>query len=441
MSEPIKVFICYKKILSRERDGKTIEQENSKATTLHYILSQDKARYDPWIDDSELSAGVAWETEIYRRILISDVLLLLIGSGTSKSPWVRREIALASALGISILPLGFDLNRDELEAEMKALDIAHLQWKITQNIKLTATAMESLFIELRSDLEKARQRTREQQEVTLRDLLARRAPQTPKALDNQRAVTFVLEKNNRTYNLHIASGDISKVRGIDVLVNSENDYMQMARFFESRTVSSMFRSLGAKTHGGKYFDTIQKELDWQLRDWGRPVQAGEVFATSAGGPGSDLARINKARYILHVAAVQAVPADNTVIPYKQSSQIEACVRNSLLKLLEINRSQGIISPPDTDQCKEQERLAAEGRGMVRSIIFPLFGTGQGGSAPADVLESMLSGITSFLDDSDNDELAAILSDIYISAFKEQDVNVVTEILSTKFKITNRALGG
>ena len=430
MSSPIKIFICYKKVLSREREGRIIEQENSKASILNFILSQEKGRYDPWIDDSELTAGVAWETEIYRRILVSDVLLVLIGHGTSQSHWVRREIALANALGISIIPLGFDLSWEDMEVELKALELSHLQGRLTQNIKLSTVT--PLLSELQQDLERACQRTRETQEVTLRDLLSRRNPSTPKAPDKQKSATFVIEGSNGKCNLHVASGDISKVRGVDVLVNSENDYMQMARFFESKTVSSMLRRRGAQIRDGRYDDTIQHELDWQLRERGRPVQVAEVFATSAGGPNSDLAKINKVRYILHVAAVQAVAAESTVIPYKQPYQIEACVRSSLSKLLEINRLDGVISPPGTQQRTEQEQLARQGQGRVSSIIFPLFGTGQGGSAPDDVVEPMLSGIGSFLDDSDNSELTSVLTDIYISAFKEQDVNLLTEILRARF---------
>lgn len=97
---------------------------------------------------------------------------------------------------------------------------------------------------------------------------------------------------------------LTKTTGIDVLVNSENDYMQMARFFETRTVSSLLRRRGARISGGKYVDTVQQELDFQLGDRARPVQAAEVFITSAGGPDSKLATENKARYIFHVAAVQ-----------------------------------------------------------------------------------------------------------------------------------------
>ena len=183
-------------------------------------------------------------------------------------------------------------------------------------------------------------------------------PPTPKTNNNQRAATFSLGVGARSIRLHVASGDIFNVRDIDVLVNSENDYMQMARFFESRTVSSMLRRRGAWIRAGKYEDTIQQELDWQLRERERPVQVAEVFVTSAGDPWSDLARINRARYIFHVAAVRAVDAEGTVVPFRQPHHIETCVRATLSKLTELNQLQGVISPPDTEQRKEQEKACS-----------------------------------------------------------------------------------
>ena len=56
---------------------------------------------------------MAWEAEIYRQILDSDVLLLLVAPGTADSQWVRREIALAKALGISIVPIGTAITQEE----------------------------------------------------------------------------------------------------------------------------------------------------------------------------------------------------------------------------------------------------------------------------------------------------------------------------------------
>jgi O-acetyl-ADP-ribose deacetylase (regulator of RNase III) len=231
--------------------------------------------------------------------------------------------------------------------------------------------------------------------------------------------------------LHVASGDISKLRNIDVMVSSENDYMQMARFFESRTVSAILRRRGAQVSGGRYQDTIQQELDWQLGERGRPVQAAEVFATSAGGPGSELAKVNKARAILHVAAVQAVAAENRVIPYKQPQQIEDCVRSALTKLAELNDLDGAFSPPGSAARTEQEARAAAGEGVLRSIVFPLFGTGEGGLKASEVVGPMLDAMTGYLSEPDNGSLAEALSDVYVCAFAQPDVDEVVAALDER----------
>jgi O-acetyl-ADP-ribose deacetylase (regulator of RNase III) len=430
MAVPINIFICYKKFLSYVRGEKTIEQENVKAEILEEILEQLPDRYLPWMDKAKLVAGMEWETEIYRRLLLSDVLLLLIGPGTSKSEWVKREIALANALGISVVPIGNDIDWQNMERELKALDVYHLQGKITQNISLKSRT--ALLSEIHDDLVSAAARTSVKQENVLRELLDRRRPSDPKAPDKQCAATFQFKTKGRAINLYVASGDISKIRDVDVLVNSENNYMQMARFFDSNSVSSMLRRLGARIRerDGNYEDTIQQELDWQLdvQRRGRPVQAADVFITSSGGPNSELAKHNRAKYILHVAAVQAVDAESTVIPFRQPYQIEACVRASLTKISALNKSNGVISRPGTDQYDEQKKRAEAGDGVVRSVVFPLFGTGQGGSPTGDVLPPMFAGLKGFFDDREGEELAGVLTDIYISAFKQTDVVELTEFL-------------
>ncbi|MFD0477629.1 TIR domain-containing protein [Nonomuraea thailandensis] len=325
----MRVFICYKKRLLRQEEGVQVVQDNTKAEILHYILAQHE-EYEPWMDDAALMAGMRWETEIYRQILASDVLLVLIGPGTSRSEWVRRELALATALGLAIVPLGFELSDEEMVAEVKALNLADRQYVMTRNIALARG--DALILELAGALDHGARATAERQ--------GRRRPRRTKARDDQRAAGFELPGGVA---LHLASGDIARVRGIDALVNPENDYMQMARFFESHTVSSLLRRRGATIKAGLYVDTIQQELDWQLRERGRPVQAGEAFATSAGGPGSDLAKVNRARAILHVAAVQAVDAESKVIPYKHPHQIQAAVRSVMAVLSDINAAEGVFS--------------------------------------------------------------------------------------------------
>src|ERR1700722_8222296 len=157
---PLNIFICYKKVLTRPRDGKIIEQRD-KADILRFLLSRDQ-QYVPWMDEAELGAGMAWEEQIYKSILISDVLLVLIGTGTSESQWVQREIALARALGISVVPLGCDISWDEMEKELKGLGIERIQAKITHNVKLNSG--DALLSELHLDLSSAAELTRKGQE-------------------------------------------------------------------------------------------------------------------------------------------------------------------------------------------------------------------------------------------------------------------------------------
>jgi hypothetical protein len=111
-------------------------------------------------------------------------------------------------------------------------------------------------------------------------------------------------------------------------------------------VSSIIRRRGARVKAGRYQDTIQQELDWALRDRGRPVHAAEAFATSAGGPDSELARVSKTRAVIHVATVQTVDAESRLIAYKNPQLIESSVRTALAQMAEINRTAGVFSPPD-----------------------------------------------------------------------------------------------
>jgi hypothetical protein len=428
MADKVRVFVCYKKVLSRQEGGESIRERNTDAAIFNFLLSQHQS-YDPWIDDAELAAGMEWESEIYRHLIASDILVVLIGPGTSQSEWVRREIALASALGISVVPVGSRIAEEQMTKETKDLSIDRLQYVITHNIDLQRGP--ALLAELDGPLQQAVQATRKRQRDVLGDLWSRQASKPIKAPDNKKAAAFNLDTGYGSIVLYVASGDVAKIRRVDALVNSENDYMQMARFFESWTVSSILRRRGARMKDGRYQDTIQQELDWQLRARGRPVQASEVFATSAGGPDSDLAKINKVRVILHVAAVQAVDAERRVIPYKYPGDIEASVRRVLSVMADLNEKSGVFSPEGSDQRAEQEQLAAAGKGQLKSVLFPLLGTGQGGAETSQVIDPMVEGLVGYLSDSDNVALTGTLEEVYISAYSQDDLDTVKAVLGKR----------
>jgi len=131
--------------------------------------------------------------------------------------------------------------------------------------------------------------------------------------------------------------------------------------------------------------------------------------------------------------VQAVDSQAKVIPYTEATKIRSFTRNCLEKLQKLNQLAGVVSPPESEQWKLQKARAESGQGISTSMLFPLFGTGAGGSNAKDVIEPMLEGITQFLSNPRNADLANCLTDIYISAFRQDDLDELTRILNSKFR--------
>ena len=146
--------------------------------------------------------------------------------------------------------------------------------------------------------------------------------------------------------LGIVTGDLRRVRCAEVWVNSENTEMLMARHNEF-SVSSIVRYEAARRDeaGRVVDDPIADELTRKVAHR-RPVAPGTAIVT---GPG-ELARC-LVRFVVHVAAVQGEPGAG----YRQVREIGRCVTSALAAV---------------------DRLDA--RPPVRTVLFPLLGTGQGG---------------------------------------------------------------
>jgi len=81
----------------------------------------------------------------------------------------------------------------------------------------------------------------------------------------------------------LITGELHKIKGVDVWVSSENTNMQMARFYE-RSVSGTIRYYGAKRNkaGQVTDDIVAKELAAAIVGENVVVPAATVIATSAG---------------------------------------------------------------------------------------------------------------------------------------------------------------
>lgn len=167
--------------------------------------------------------------------------------------------------------------------------------------------------------------------------------------------------------IEIRTGDIRKWRGVDVWVNSENTNMQMARFYDSN-LSAVIRYYGAKKDENEEIveDTIAMALAEAMR--GREsVAPGTVFATTGGA----LETTHGVKSVFHVASVIGVPGEG----YRATPNIlDNCVNSCLRRM-------------------DSEAMKAAG---LRTIAFPMMGTGAGGGDVAQVARVLIETAVSYL---------------------------------------------
>jgi O-acetyl-ADP-ribose deacetylase (regulator of RNase III) len=449
----IRVFISYQ----------NKPPSNSEAKTL--VERLEKEGFTTFYDKANLKGGDTWANKIFDNIRQSDVLIVLLQPQTAESDWVQREVDVARGANISIMPVNLFIDDPEIdianaqkklaiseyqfhryssaghaattqdarnkkqiaalvasgrdEAELKA----ELKAEHSKNIEIAEEDSETQFEQLVSTLKMLAKKTRQDQADWWQKVCNLRQP-------TQAASKKSIEKFPITAGctIHLATGDITDLKGIDVIVNSENNYMQMARIFERQTLSSMLRQRGAKTpHGRLLDDRVQADLNQQIQDiykdfGGLPVTLGEVIITPAGHPESVLVKKNKTRYILHAATILFSPIERkeALMPVQTDRGIINVMKNCLEKFDEINANKGEIS----NQTKKDKDFKE-----VTSIIFPIIATGHSGRPIGEVIEPMLRASQEYLETHEDSKL----KDIYICVYAEQDVELVKEAMQEKFK--------
>jgi O-acetyl-ADP-ribose deacetylase (regulator of RNase III) len=433
---PTRVFISYK---TGEDDGltftaHTIRQhlEPPPAPVKDTTTGRVEPRYRVWMDATSLKAGEEWNRQIYEEIPQSDVLLLLIAEATAKSNWVAREVDYAKGARVTILPVlirsGFDTKQ-----VLDRFDLSTVQYVSLLNG--TADELGKLI----GAIEELKDKTAACQKDWLGQL-GRQRGRTPYRQSKREYAVFKaadLGAEGLEVEVCVAAGDMFEMGGIDVYVNSENDYMQMARIFESRTVSALIRYYGSQLDDADRIleDTIQEELDRHIKAPGirtRPVSLGAVIATSAGRGGSYLREKCGARYVFHTAtvSVEGDGIDKRLECGLRETGIRRCARATLEKVLEVDRNSGVVSPADTPQHAEQQVQAAAYK-PIRSIILPLFGSGHGGRPSEEIVPALVRGVKEFLVDVAADKTnrdQCRLERIYLAAYFEEDAVLLQKAL-------------
>jgi len=145
---------------------------------------------------------------------------------------------------------------------------------------------------------------------------------------------------------------------VDILVVSENVYLELPQYFKSSVSAAVRRAAAVKGADGEIVtDVIGDELASWLRRNGRvglPVAAGTVAAVAPG----ELAR-QRIRRIYHAAVTVPIPGTNHYAV--EPASIASSVRN-VFSLARAERD--LFEPP------------------LSSLAFPLLGAGRGGLDPA-----------------------------------------------------------
>lgn len=205
--------------------------------------------------------------------------------------------------------------------------------------------------------------------------------------------------------LALVTGDIKRLKGFaDVWVNSENTHMQMARFHDN-SISGMIRYLGARKRKGQVKDdlignALKKALDWKGEI--RTVHPGHVEATDSG----ELLEKYGVKRIFHAATVQGVPGGG----YAPVPNIEDCVRNAL---------------EEADRANEESAKAGKPKEEgLRSILFPIFGTGTARGDLKSSVSKMVQEVISYFGINDSG-----IDVVYLLTYDQEQLTVGLDLLN------------
>lgn len=195
---------------------------------------------------------------------------------------------------------------------------------------------------------------RAQQQVSKFTVTHYRLTDCPKTGTGRRRVGFV-------------TGDRRDIDVGQIWVNSENTNMQMDSFY-GKSTSATIRYLGAEKDaiGMVVRDTIGDALRAQLNGC-LVVDPATVIPTTAGA----LEATNKVKWIFHVAAVIGQP----LVGYRPIEQVDQCVKAAL-------------------RLANRQDFASD---EIRSILFPIFGTGPGGSDVESTVRACLDSAVDHLE--------------------------------------------
>ncbi len=405
MSDP-RIFISHK----------TIDNSNDKAAHLRSEL-QRKGFQHIFLDIFSLEAGDNWRQTLLDNLADMDVLIVLIEEATANSNWVQREVDMARGAGTSILPVLVDTDYAAVQEALDRLDMTEKQY-----IQWDSTRLDDIINRI-GDL--ARE-THDRQAQLCKKWELRR--QEKKLADHNPYLHTFSHIDVDGVQFHIAGGDATHHTAYEVLVNTENNYMQMARFHENNTLSRHVRVEGANIHpltGLILEDTVQKDLYEQVA-WSEfkalPIREGQVVITPPGHPESDLAK--RFRFLLHVAAVE-LDWFGLRIKSMSTGANSHIVENCLKRVQMIDDQEGRVIYQE-DKTLIKPATEPDDYRLIESILFPVFGAGEGGNAHHDAIEGIVDGFLRHVP-----AYKGHLKHIGLSVYSQETIDIAREVFDQK----------
>jgi ADP-ribose pyrophosphatase len=218
-------------------------------------------------------------------------------------------------------------------------------------------------------------------------------------------------------------GDIGKVEGVEVWVNSCNTEFLMDSVHHN-TLSARIRTLGARSSGGVMTeDTIQRALDRRL-GIGRGMKVGNILDTEPGALSS-----RGVRRLLHVASIQTrIAADGTAVTVTTLPDLEKCLLETLKACDALNAKWLSVD--------------RRWRGPYRSMLLPLFGAGVDRSkpelGPQRVCEALVPATIKYFEDHPR----SLITKIYFLAYTPLEIEILDSVLSRRKELARApATGG
>jgi O-acetyl-ADP-ribose deacetylase (regulator of RNase III) len=365
-----------------------VQEQPGYATLLHRELVQTFGEDAVFLASRSIRLGDDFIHKVFGNLRQVAVLLVVIGAhwlefgdiGQSGTPgadfdWVHREIAEAFRLGIRVIPVLVEDAELPSEAALPD-DIAALSR--CQYMRLRHYSIDADVAQLISELDRSTPALRDHRGMA----------------EGQPTHYDIVHDPRLNCRIAVVPGDIRRVRSADVWINSENTDMQMARVTEFST-SAVIRYWGAVRDetGHVLLDVIADELALRVGAH-RPVAPGTVVVTGAGA----LTASNNVRHIIHVAAVQGEPGAG----FQPVRDIGWCVTNALVQATEL----------------------AEADPTVRSVLFPLLGTGMAGAAIRPTVRTMVLATLDYLIQQPRTPLRVVS----FLAYTEREHAVFSEVL-------------